>query len=200
MRMLLFCLLIFAISILSMCSFSTTGGIFLDSPQSSPTTTLMITPPPPLSTTPTPTPLAKTTAERCKSSVSSNIVAISSVSLQPAKITTASTRNRSKTVVTPATFLNKGNDHTRRFNVGELIWGPARGHTAWPGKVLRLCDENPDAVWVQWFGGCGGGGNGTGTTGGSSGRFQTELLEVNLLQSLSEGLEAHHTAQKDTRK
>lgn len=80
----------------------------------------------------------------------------------------------------------------RTFAIGELIWGPARGHPAWPGKIVKMPDgvctpsQQFDHVWVQWFGG--------------SGRSSTELIPVNLLQSLSEGLEAHHKAQKDTRK
>ncbi|XP_032584124.1 pneumococcal serine-rich repeat protein isoform X2 [Drosophila mojavensis] len=80
----------------------------------------------------------------------------------------------------------------RTFAIGELIWGPARGHPAWPGKIVKMPDgvctpsQQFDHVWVQWFGG--------------GGRSTSELIPVNLLQSLSEGLEAHHKAQKDTRK
>ncbi|ALC46109.1 sba [Drosophila busckii] len=80
----------------------------------------------------------------------------------------------------------------RTFAIGELIWGPARGHPAWPGKIVKMPDgvctpsQQFDHVWVQWFGG--------------GGRSSSELITVNSLQSLSEGLEAHHKAQKDTRK
>lgn len=74
----------------------------------------------------------------------------------------------------------------RTFSVGELIWGPARGFPAWPGKVVKILDNQPESVWVQWFGG--------------GGRSNTEIMATHLLQSLSEGLEAHHKAQKDTRK
>ncbi|XP_073816813.1 six-banded isoform X2 [Musca autumnalis] len=74
----------------------------------------------------------------------------------------------------------------RTFSVGELIWGPARGFPAWPGKVVKIPDNQQESVWVQWFGG--------------GGRSNTEIMPTNLLQSLSEGLEAHHRAQKDTRK
>jgi len=80
----------------------------------------------------------------------------------------------------------------RSFAIGELIWGPARGHPAWPGKIVKMPDgvctpsQQFDHVWVQWFGG--------------GGRSTSELIPVNSLQSLSEGLEAHHKAQKDTRK
>ncbi|KAH8311543.1 hypothetical protein KR044_006789 [Drosophila immigrans] len=80
----------------------------------------------------------------------------------------------------------------RTFAIGELIWGPARGHPAWPGKIVKMPDgvctpsQQFDHVWVQWFGG--------------GGRSTSELIPVNSLQSLSEGLDAHHKAQKDTRK
>ncbi|KAL7723368.1 hypothetical protein ACLKA6_002652 [Drosophila palustris] len=80
----------------------------------------------------------------------------------------------------------------RTFAIGELIWGPARGHPAWPGKIVKMPDgvctpsQQFDHVWVQWF--------------GSGGRSSSELIPVNSLQSLSEGLDAHHKAQKDTRK
>lgn len=80
----------------------------------------------------------------------------------------------------------------RTFAIGELIWGPARGHPAWPGKIVKMPDgvctpsQQFDHVWVQWFGG--------------GGRSTSELIPVNSLQSLSEGLEVHHKAQKDTRK
>lgn len=74
----------------------------------------------------------------------------------------------------------------RTFAVGELIWGPARGFPAWPGKVVKIPDNQQESVWVQWFGG--------------GGRSNTEIMAIHLLQSLSEGLEAHHKAQKDTRK
>ncbi|XP_061397969.1 mucin-2-like, partial [Musca vetustissima] len=74
----------------------------------------------------------------------------------------------------------------RTFAVGELIWGPARGFPAWPGKVVKIPDNQQESVWVQWFGG--------------GGRSNTEIMPTNLLQTLSEGLEAHHKAQKDTRK
>ncbi|KAM8703056.1 hypothetical protein ACLKA7_005401 [Drosophila subpalustris] len=81
----------------------------------------------------------------------------------------------------------------RTFAIGELIWGPARGHPAWPGKLVKMPDgvctpsQQFDHVWVQWFGGGGG-------------RSSSELIPVNALQSLSEGLDAHHRAQQDTRK
>lgn len=83
---------------------------------------------------------------------------------------------------------------TQRFAIGELIWGPSRGYPAWPGKVVQvdMDEQQPQtangepAVWVQWFSG--------------GGRIITELVAITSLHSLSDGLEAHHKAQKDTRK
>lgn len=82
---------------------------------------------------------------------------------------------------------------TQTFAIGELIWGPSRGYPAWPGKVVNVeTDEQSQtangelAVWVQWFSG--------------GGRIITELIAITSLHSLSDGLEAHHKAQKDTRK
>lgn len=76
---------------------------------------------------------------------------------------------------------------TATFCIGELVWGAARGHPAWPGKIVSPPEgvaTSSDSTWVQWFGG----------------RPNVELVSINSLKSLSEGLEAHHKAQKDTRK
>lgn len=79
---------------------------------------------------------------------------------------------------------------TATFCIGELVWGAARGHPAWPGKIVSKPESykgvatSSDSTWVQWFGG----------------RPNVELVSINSLKSLSEGLEAHHKAQKDTRK
>lgn len=76
---------------------------------------------------------------------------------------------------------------TSIFKIGDLIWGATRGCDAWPGKIVNGPDGEPnssDCVWVKWFGG----------------RQNTEMMLCNTLKSLSEGLEAHHAAQKDTRK
>lgn len=73
------------------------------------------------------------------------------------------------------------------FKIGDLIWGATRGCDAWPGKIINGPDKEPtpsDCVWVKWFGG----------------RQNTEMMLCSALKSLSEGLEAHHAAQKDTRK
>lgn len=80
------------------------------------------------------------------------------------------------------------------FSVGELVWGAARGHPSLPGKVVPApnggggAESSPhgkrSSVLVRWFGG----------------RPVIELVPMELLKSLSEGLDAHHRAQKDTRK
>ncbi|CAD7084848.1 unnamed protein product [Hermetia illucens] len=73
------------------------------------------------------------------------------------------------------------------FSIGQLVWGAARGHPAWPGKIVNPPDgacTPSDSTWVQWFGG----------------RSNPELVGILSLKTLSEGLEAHHKAQKDTRK
>ncbi|KZC05359.1 Methyl-CpG-binding domain protein 5 [Dufourea novaeangliae] len=72
----------------------------------------------------------------------------------------------------------------RKLEVGELVWGAARGSPAWPGKVESLGPPGSMTVWVRWYGGGGG-------------RSQ---VEVKALKSLSEGLEAHHRARKKFRK
>lgn len=85
---------------------------------------------------------------------------------------------------TPTTSSSQANTS---FTIGDLIWGATRGCDAWPGKIVNGPDGEPtssDCVWVKWFGG----------------RQNTEIMLCNTLKSLSEGLEAHHAAQKDTRK
>lgn len=71
--------------------------------------------------------------------------------------------------------------------INELVWGPARGYPAWPGKIVvgpeGVTTPN-DCVWIRWFGG----------------RANIEMTSVNGLKTLTEGLEAHHSALKDTRK
>lgn len=74
------------------------------------------------------------------------------------------------------------------FSVGNLVWGAVRGHTAWPGKIVSTPNaDKPQCEstrWVRWFGG----------------KPSVELVQIASLKSLSEGLEAHHKAQKDIRK
>lgn len=74
------------------------------------------------------------------------------------------------------------------FCVGELVWGAVRGHTAWPGKIVAPigCSSQNDSnlCWVRWFGS----------------KPSIEQVQISSLKSLSEGLDAHHKAQKDNRK
>uniref|UniRef100_A0A336M8D2 CSON011040 protein n=1 Tax=Culicoides sonorensis TaxID=179676 RepID=A0A336M8D2_CULSO len=73
------------------------------------------------------------------------------------------------------------------FAINELVWGPARGYPAWPGKIVATPEgvTTPnDCVWIRWFGG----------------RANIEMTSIHGLKTLSEGLEAHHSSLKDTRK
>lgn len=75
------------------------------------------------------------------------------------------------------------------FSVDKLVWGAVRGHTAWPGKVVPaptnvFATPNDSTCWVRWFGG----------------KPSVEQVQMSSLKSLSEGLDAHHKAQKDNRK
>nr|XP_023017334.1 nuclear receptor coactivator 6-like isoform X1 [Leptinotarsa decemlineata] len=74
----------------------------------------------------------------------------------------------------------KNNIQTKRFTLGELVWGPAKGCSAWPGKIIKLHDAS---VSVKWFG---------------SEKFVSEI-DCHSLQTLSEGLDAHHQARKKLR-
>ncbi|XP_059486737.1 methyl-CpG-binding domain protein 5-like isoform X2 [Neocloeon triangulifer] len=73
---------------------------------------------------------------------------------------------------------------------GDLVWGPFNGSPSWPGKLVSLSETlegggapSKSKGWVRWF--------------GSTLHSQ---IELNSLKSLSEGLEAHHTATKKLRK
>lgn len=87
----------------------------------------------------------------------------------------------------PTTSSAAASESNSNFKIGDLIWGATRGCDAWPGKIVNGPEGEPtssDCVWVKWFGG----------------RQNTEMMLCNTIKSLSEGLEAHHAAQKDTRK
>lgn len=74
-----------------------------------------------------------------------------------------------------------------KLEVGEVVWGAARGSTAWPGKVESLGAPGSLTVWVRWYGGGGSGNN-------------LSQVDAKTLKSLSDGLEAHHRARKKFRK
>lgn len=86
------------------------------------------------------------------------------------------------------TIATVGSSSPRTFHIGDLVWGAVRGSPAWPGKVIKSSDDSRtipvDSVWVRWFGG----------------RPNEEIVAMNGLKTLSEGLETHHRAQKDARK
>jgi len=85
--------------------------------------------------------------------------------------------------------FNSVKDVKSKFKVGDLIWGVARGCDAWPGKIVNGPDNEPissNCVWVKWF--------------NANGRQNTEMVQCSTLKSLSDGLEAHHMARKETRK
>ncbi|CAH2105802.1 unnamed protein product [Euphydryas editha] len=69
----------------------------------------------------------------------------------------------------------------RKFDVGDLVWGPVKGYSSWPGKLEAKVSETK---WsVRWFGD----------------RCPSEVEHSRLL-TLSEGLEAHHAARTRYRK
>lgn len=71
-----------------------------------------------------------------------------------------------------------------KLEVGEVVWGAARGSAAWPGKVEALGAPGSLDVWIRWYG------------PGNS----LSQVDIKSLKSLSEGLEAHHRARKKFRK
>ena len=66
------------------------------------------------------------------------------------------------------------------FVVGDLVWGPSKTSPAWPGKIIEV---NGNDVSVKWFG---------------SDKLVTKL-DKGALQTLTEGLDAHHHARKKCR-
>lgn len=70
-----------------------------------------------------------------------------------------------------------------KLSEGDLVWGPVRGSPAWPGKLIGLNGTGGKAV-VRWFG-C---------------NSSPTKVNISQLQSLSQGLEAHHRASNKGRK
>lgn len=69
----------------------------------------------------------------------------------------------------------------RKFDVGDLVWGPVKGYPSWPGKLAA----RDDGRWcVRWFG---------------PDKAPT-LVDHSKLLTLTEGLEAHHAARTKHRK
>ncbi|KAL0271088.1 UNVERIFIED_CONTAM: hypothetical protein PYX00_008298 [Menopon gallinae] len=82
-------------------------------------------------------------------------------------------------------FDNEGkNEEKETLSEGDLVWGSVRGSSAWPGKLVGPI--TPDGrVMVRWFGGH---------------ISSPTRVNINQLQSLSQGLEAHHKASNKGRK
>ncbi|KAJ2951911.1 hypothetical protein O0L34_g4164 [Tuta absoluta] len=73
-------------------------------------------------------------------------------------------------------------ERPRKFEAGELVWGPVKGYASWPGKLEGCMEEG---CWsVRWFGADKG----------------TGCVHHSKLLTLSEGLEAHHAARTKHRK
>lgn len=70
------------------------------------------------------------------------------------------------------------------FVVGDVVWGAAHGCPSWPGKLIEVGGKQKGKVWVRWFGG----------------NKTPSEVEVTTLQTLSQGLDAHHRARKKCRK
>lgn len=67
------------------------------------------------------------------------------------------------------------------FAIGNLVWGPMKSFPAWPGKIISI--ENDEQVRVKWFGN----------------EKYVSKIDKKSLQTLSEGLDAHHLARKKCR-
>ena len=70
----------------------------------------------------------------------------------------------------------------KRFEVGEVIWGPHGSFPSWPGKLLKRLSGGQKAR-VCWFG-----------------NKDVSDIDTFTLKSLSDGLEAHHRERKKLRK
>lgn len=70
-----------------------------------------------------------------------------------------------------------------KLSEGDLVWGPVRGSPAWPGKLVGPISPGGRAL-VRWFG---------------INNSPTKV-KVSQLQSLSQGLDAHHRASNKGRK
>lgn len=78
---------------------------------------------------------------------------------------------------------------TRHFDIGDLVWGPLRGLPSWPGKLVHESEvkgtprSEEGKMWVHWFG-----------------EHSFTQVAPDQLKTLTEGLDAHHTARQHHRK
>ncbi|XP_033624453.1 uncharacterized protein LOC117287928 isoform X2 [Asterias rubens] len=76
----------------------------------------------------------------------------------------------------------------RHLEIGDLVWGPIRGYPSWPGKLVSEAEvrgrsrREEGKMWVRWFG-----------------DHSCTQVEPEKLKTLSEGLEAHHSARQSNR-
>lgn len=66
------------------------------------------------------------------------------------------------------------------FKLGDLVWGPTKGSSSWPGKIVHI---TKDLAQVKWFG-C---------------EKNLSKIKIGQLQTLTEGFESHHQAGKKAR-
>ncbi|XP_038046450.1 uncharacterized protein LOC119720713 isoform X2 [Patiria miniata] len=77
----------------------------------------------------------------------------------------------------------------RHLEIGDLVWGPIRGYPSWPGKLVSETEvrgrsrREEGKMWVRWFG-----------------DHSCSQVEPEKLKTLSEGLEAHHSARQSYRR
>lgn len=70
---------------------------------------------------------------------------------------------------------------TKTFVVGDLVWGPTKNCSSWPGKIVEVNDDNN--VTVRWFG---------------TEKYESKV-DRRSLQTLTEGLDCQHQSRKKTR-
>nr|CAI5864737.1 unnamed protein product [Callosobruchus analis] len=71
---------------------------------------------------------------------------------------------------------------SKTFSIGDLVWGPANGLEAWPGKIVDMEDET---VLVKWF--------------GIEKSCEVDKTDRGKLRTLTEGLDEHHRQRKRAR-
>lgn len=64
--------------------------------------------------------------------------------------------------------------------MGDLVWGPTKNCSSWPGKITEV---HNGSVTIKWFG---------------TEKFESKI-DNRMLQTLSEGLDTQHQSRKETR-